>query len=917
VVGTNVKIDIEGFTVAKRIIGEPSAGDPDGRYEACATLADYAVQQGWLTYGHLGLVSGDDYPDGEATVPLVGRSKGVVLMTKPAALPAAISAVIKNHGPEIKKIDFVGLGWSIYREVKSLNSARVTGLSTSGGPVKGGNSLVVTGSALNGASKVRVGKVDVPRADWKIDSADQITITAVPAGYGEGPVEVTVFNFWGASPASAKDVYFYGEDGNLSPGEKVVREAVKYLGTPYLWAGYRPSTGFDCSGFTMYVYGLFGISLPHYSATQAACGTPVAKTDLQPGDLVFYYTPISHVGMYVGGGMMINAPRSGDLVTIEDAFRTGYVKARRLVSPYARYEQIDSRLAYTGAWKTSKVGSASGGSFGYANVSGSSVTVAFNGTYLGWIAKKSPVYGKAKVVLDDKPALTVDLYSASEQYLQKVWNTGTLASGAHTVRIEWTGARNAAATGTNVSMDGLDLLGSLTQAAVTPPPTTSTTAAPTTTTTAPTATTTTVSTGTTTTKPTTATTAPPTTAAGAAATRYEQTDSRLVYAGAWATFSTPGASSGSYRRANAEGASVTVTFSGTYLAWIATRGTTLGKAQVSLDGGTPVGVNLAATAVAYKQKVWDTGSLASGQHTVKITRDATSPVGKYISVDALDVRGSVLQVSTTTPTPAAKPTHYEQSDTRLAFAGGWTLSSSASASGGNFRFANAAGSAVAVSFSGSYLSWIAKKSPVYGKAKVTLDGGAPVTVDLFSPSTLWRQKVWETSALTAGPHTVKIEWTGTKSSAATGTNINVDAFDVAGALARASTVPPARYEQKDAHFTYAGRWTSSSSSTASGGNFLYANSSGSSVTLTFSGSYLAWIAKKSPVYGKAKVTLDGGVPVVIDLYAASALWKQKVWERTLAPGTHTLKIEWTGTRNAAATGTNISVDAFDLLGMLP
>ena len=89
------------------------------------------------------------------------------------------------------------------------------------------------------------------------------------------------------------------------------------------------------------------------------------------------------------------------------------------------------------------------------------------------------------------------------------------------------------------------------------------------------------------------------------------------------------------------------------------------------------------------------------------------------------------------------------------------------------------------------------------------------------------------------------------------------------------------------------------------------------MTVTFVGSYLSWIAKKSPVYGKAKVTLDGGTPVVVDLYTAKEVWKQKVWEtKTLVPGTHTVKIEWTGTKNSAATDTNIGVDAFDVIGVL-
>jgi stage II sporulation protein D len=124
-------------------------------------------------------------------------------------------------------------------------------------------------------------------------------------------------------------------------------------------------------------------------------------------------------------------------------------------------------------------------------------------------------------------------------------------------------------------------------------------------------------------------------------TRYQQTDPRFVYAGTWATFSTASASGGSYKRANTNGASVTVKFTGTYLAWIATAGTTLSKAYVSLDGGIPQSINLARSAVAYQQKVWNTGTLTSGPHTVKIWWDPLNAAGKYISVDAFDVLGAL------------------------------------------------------------------------------------------------------------------------------------------------------------------------------------------------------------------------------------------------------------------------------------
>ena len=138
--------------------------------------------------------------------------------------------------------------------------------------------------------------------------------------------------------------------------------------------------------------------------------------------------------------------------------------------------------------------------------------------------------------------------------------------------------------------------------------------------------------------------------AAGAVTRFEQTDGRLAYAGSWSTFSKATASGGSYKRASANGSSVTVTFNGTSLAWIATKGTTLGKAFVSLDGGAAKSINLARSSVAYQQNVWSTGTVAAGNHTVKIWRDSSSATGKYISVDAFDVVGSLTAAAATTPT---------------------------------------------------------------------------------------------------------------------------------------------------------------------------------------------------------------------------------------------------------------------------
>ncbi|MCR5186604.1 MAG: SH3 domain-containing protein [Clostridia bacterium] len=149
------------------------------------------------------------------------------------------------------------------------------------------------------------------------------------------------------APAAANDVInaaMQSETINVTSvsgrGTEVVNLAQSFMGTRYVSAGKSPATGFDCSGFTYYIYGQFGVSLGGSAASQSSAGTPVDRSNLQPGDLLLFYdegmTKIGHVGIYVGNGVFVHSAnlKRGvvtDNLNTSSYYNARYVGARRLV----------------------------------------------------------------------------------------------------------------------------------------------------------------------------------------------------------------------------------------------------------------------------------------------------------------------------------------------------------------------------------------------------------------------------------------------------------------------------------------------------------------------------------------------------------------------------------------------------------
>jgi cell wall-associated NlpC family hydrolase len=184
-------------------------------------------------------------------------------------------------------------------------------------------------AAHTGCAHARSGAVQVSSPSSHSPIQGSMYTAAAPAAVVREPQQAMF-----AAPVPQPDTSPQSAD----IGSQIVRDALQHLGKPYRFAAAGPDA-FDCSGLTLAIYRRFGVKLPHKAAIQATMGTAVSRSDLRPGDLVFFANKpdgsVGHTGIYIGNNQFIHAPRTGDVVKIsrldEGYYARHYSGARRYV----------------------------------------------------------------------------------------------------------------------------------------------------------------------------------------------------------------------------------------------------------------------------------------------------------------------------------------------------------------------------------------------------------------------------------------------------------------------------------------------------------------------------------------------------------------------------------------------------------
>jgi hypothetical protein len=525
--------------------------------------------------------------------------------------------------------------------------------------------------------------------DLSITYTDGTTAPAQPAGWWHGSRS----RAWSAKIASF----------NRSQG---ARARFRFTGTTVRWIGFRsPWAGIG----RVYVDDVFVSELDLYATTEQVQAVVYSTTGLTNG---VHTLTVESTGQ--------KNPASADYAVVVDAFE---------VSPASPPPVVGTRVEETGlslsaGWTTDAqpVRGWSGGTATTSATTGAQATLGFVGTEVRWVGLRGPQTGIARVYLDGSFDAEVDTYAPTETQAV-VYTTTGLAAGRHTLRIDVTGARNAASTGSFIVVDAVDTRG-----------------------------------------------------------RLEDQEPVNVFTGDWRrdnfdkdwSGSSPNEGSGSTALSRTAGVRATVSFNGTQASWIGLRSPATGIARVLVDGAYVADVDTYAPAEDIQAVLYTASGLADGPHTmtVEVTgQRSPSGIDSLIIVDAFDARFS---------TSAPQITRFQETDPSTTYTGAWTQGTRLNFwAGETAAYTAAAGARAAFTFTGTAVRWIGQRSFYGGIARVLLDGVEVAQVDTFATiQEEFHAPMYSVTGLTAGTHTLTIENTGQKAPLSQNTWVIVDAFDV-------------------------------------------------------------------------------------------------------------------------------------------
>lgn len=356
----------------------------------------------------------------------------------------------------------------------------------------------------------------------------------------------------------------------------------------------------------------------------------------------------------------------------------------------------------------------------------------FVGTGVRWIGWRDPWSGIARVFIDGTARTVVDTYVNGQEAQAVLFATEGLTNAAHTLEVEVTGTKNAAASSSWVWVDAFEVIG----------------------------------------RP-----DAPTPSNPASWQRIEQSDAAISSSGGWLSNSISQHSGGSAHLSMGTGTRASLTFSGTAVRWIGWRDAWSGIARVTVDG---VDRGLIDTYVNGQQAqavLFTADGLTSGLHTVQIeVTGAKNPASSapWVWIDAFEVAGGTG--SPTVPGPSVV-TRVEQSDATVRLTAGWLANTTAIQSGGSAVLAMGAGARAAVTFDGTGVRWIGWRDPWAGIARVWIDGTLRATVDTYVNGQQAQAVLFAAEGLAKGTHTLEVEVTGEKNPAASAPWVWVDGFD--------------------------------------------------------------------------------------------------------------------------------------------